>query len=49
MIDAEQLKVFSTFLEKNPYRTPDGRVLKGENALEFIQLFFPEEVDGGKE
>lgn len=33
------------FLNRKPYTTPDGRVLTGENALEFVEAFFPEEAE----
>jgi hypothetical protein len=33
------------FLNRKPYTTPDGRVLTGEDALEFIEAFFPEEAE----
>lgn len=33
------------FLNRNPYTTPDGKVLTGEEgAKEFLELFFPEEL-----
>jgi hypothetical protein len=42
----DALKVISDFLEKSPYITPSGEVLTGrEGALEFVALFFPEEVE----
>jgi hypothetical protein len=37
--------VIVKFLEKSPYTTPDGKVLSGENADEFIDLFFGEDGD----
>jgi hypothetical protein len=33
------------FLNRKPYTTPDGRVLTGEDALEFIEAFFPAEAE----
>jgi hypothetical protein len=44
--DEKDWGFFVDYLNKNPYTTPDGRVLSGEEgALEFIRLFFPEEVE----
>jgi hypothetical protein len=43
--DRKDLDFITDFLARNPYTTPDGRVLTGEaGALEFIELFFPDEV-----
>ena len=33
------------FLNSNPYTTPEGRVLTGKDLPEFLEMFFPEEVD----
>jgi hypothetical protein len=41
----EALGVIADFLERNPYTTPEGRILSGrEDVLEFVTLFFPEEA-----
>jgi hypothetical protein len=43
--DRKDLDFITDFLARNPYTTPDGRVLTGEaGALEFIELFFPDEA-----
>lgn len=42
----KDLKTISSYLDRVPYTSPDGRVFTGEKALEFIHAFFPEEVDG---
>jgi len=43
--DKADFDFITDFLNRNPYATPDGRVLAGENALEFIEAFFPEEAE----
>ena len=43
--DKANFDFITDFLYRNPYTTPDGRVLTGENALEFVQAFFPEEAE----
>ena len=40
------LQTISSFLDRNPYTAPDGRVFTGENHMEFVEAFFPEEFDG---
>lgn len=43
--DRADFDFITDFLNRKPYATPDGRVLTGENALEFIESFFPEEAE----
>lgn len=43
--DKANFDFIADFLSRNPYTTPDGRVLTGENTLEFIEAFFPEEAE----
>lgn len=42
--DRADFDFITDFLNRKPYKTPDGKVLTGENALEFIEAFFPEEA-----
>jgi len=37
--------IIVNFLAKSPYTTPEGKVLSGEQADEFIELFFGEGKD----
>ena len=32
--------VVRKFLDATPYTTPDGRVLSGDDVVEFVELFF---------
>jgi hypothetical protein len=48
--DGKNLDFIIDFLARNPYTTPDGRVLTGEDgALEFIEMFFPDEAERFKD
>ena len=42
--DKADFDFITDLLNRKPYTTPDGRVLTGENTLEFIEAFFPEEA-----
>lgn len=42
----EYIDFLAKMLETNPYTTPHGEVLHGqEGAIRFIELFFPEELE----
>jgi hypothetical protein len=43
--ESTDLQTISSFLDRNPYTAPDGRVFTGENYMEFVKAFFPEEID----
>jgi hypothetical protein len=43
--DRADFDFITDFLNRKPYTTPDGRVLTGEDALEFIEAFFPGEAE----
>ena len=42
--DRADFDFITDFLNRKPYTTPDGRVLTGGDALEFIEAFFPDEA-----
>lgn len=43
--DKADFDFIKDFLNRKPYTTPDGRVLTGEDAFEFIEAFFPDEAE----
>ena len=43
--DRADFDFITDFLDRNPYTKPDGKVLTGENTLEFIEAFFPEKAE----
>jgi len=43
--DRADFDFITDFLNRKPYTAPDGKVLTGDNALEFIEAFFPEEAE----